>query len=291
MKIGFIGLGRMGENMVLNLMDHKHKIVGYDVNSKVVNKLGKKGMIKASSISDMVSKLNKRIIWIMVPSKFVDNVLKELIPFLKQGDIVIDGGNSFYKDSMRRSDLLKKKGVNFLDCGTSGGMEGARDGACMMIGGNNKVFSSVEVLFKDMCVKNGYGYMGKSGSGHFVKMVHNGIEYGYMGALAEGFRAIESQKFGTDLETVSKVYAHGSIIESKLASWLYDAFRTKDFLKNISCEVPKGETEDEMKMLEKMSNMPVLTAARKMRVNSRKHKVCGKLIAAMRNLFGGHKTN
>ena len=290
MKIGMVGLGRMGFNMVENLLDHKHKIVAYDVDKKAIKNISKKGAIPAYSLKEVIDKLPKpHVVWLMIPAKFVDSSLKELIPLLSKGDIVIDGGNSYYKDSIKRYNILKKKGVNFLDCGTSGGISGARNGACMMIGGEKTIFTKVEKLFKDMCVKDGYGYMGKAGAGHFVKGVHNGIEYGMMGALAEGFLAIEKQKFGTDLKEVSKVYAHGSIIESRLASWLYESFSTKGFLDKISCEVPKGETEEEMKMLEKLSNMPVLHAARIMRSKSRKGKVCGKLIAAMRNLFGGHK--
>jgi len=201
------------------------------------------------------------------------------------------GGNSFFKDSQRRYARLKKKGIGFLDCGTSGGIEGARRGACMMVGGDRAVFKKVEVLFRDMCVKKGYGYMGKTGGGHFVKMVHNGIEYGMMGAINEGMHAVEkhSKKFGTNMKEVAKVYAHGSIIESRLMSWLWDSFEKERYLDNISCEVPKGETEKEMKQLEKMATMKVLKEARKMRVRSREGTVCGDFIAAMRNQFGGHK--
>lgn len=291
MKIGFIGLGRMGYNMVQNLLDHKHSVVAYDINKIPVKKLAKKGARPANSVDELFKQLPKpRVVWIMIPSKFVDSTLQQITPHLRRGDTVIDGGNSFFKDSIRRATLLKKKGIHFLDCGTSGGVSGARDGACMMIGGSKNVFKKVEILFKNMCVKNGYGYMGKSGAGHYVKAVHNAIEYGMMGALAEGFTAIESQenKFGTDLKEVAKVYANGSIIESRLASWIWESFKTPGYLEKIACQVPKGETEDEMKFLEQMNNMPVLREARKMRVRSRSGKVCGKLIAAMRNLFGGH---
>ena len=293
MKIGFIGLGRMGYNMALNLLEHKHNIVAYDINPEAAKKLARKGAKPAYSIKELAEKLPRpRIVWLMIPAgKPVDNALKKLAPLLNRGDIVIDGGNSFYKDSIKRHSKLKRKGINFLDCGTSGGITGARHGACMMVGGERNIFRKVERLFRDMCVKDGYGYMGKPGAGHFVKMVHNGIEYGMMGALAEGFNAIEGQKqrFSINLKEVAKVYAHGSIIEGRLASLLWDSFRTPGYLSRISCIVPKGETEEEMRYLEKLSGMPILYQARLMRVKSRKHKVCGKLVAALRNQFGGHK--
>jgi 6-phosphogluconate dehydrogenase len=294
MKIGFIGLGRMGNSMVMNLLEHKHKVVGYNRSPGPTRKLtGKKGFDGAYSLKELVERLGngRKVVWLMISAgKPVDMTLKELVPLLKRGDIVIDGGNSFFEDSVKRGKEIAKKRINYLDCGTSGGMEGARHGACMMIGGDKKAFRKVEVLFRDMCVKDGYGYMGKSGAGHFVKMVHNGIEYGMMGAINEGFHAIKKHKgkFGIDVKEVARVYAHGSIIEGKLMSWLYGSFTRDKYLDNISCEVPKGETEDEMKKLTKMADMRVLKESIKMRERSRSKKVCGDFISAMRNEFGGH---
>jgi len=291
MKIGMIGLGRMGGNMVLKLLEKKHKVVGYDHNKANIQRVVRKGAQGATSYQEVLQKLPKqKILWLMIPSKFVDNALKDLTPLLKRGDIVIDGGNSYFKDSIRRYNTLKKKGIKFIDVGTSGGIEGARHGACMMIGGNKADFKKTEALYRDMCVKDGYGYMGKAGAGHFVKMVHNGIEYGMMGAINEGFLAIEkhSRTFGTELKEVAKVYANGSIIESRLMSWLYESFQEHGYLQHISCEVPKGETEEEMKHLETLATMNVLHEARMMRARSRKQKICSRLIAAMRNKFGGH---
>jgi len=295
MKIGFIGLGRMGSNMVMNLLEHKHKVVGYNRSQGPTRKLvKKKGFTGAYSLKEVVEKLGsgKKVVWLMIPAgKPVDMALKKLTPLLRRGDILIDGGNSFFEDSVRRGKELKKKGINYLDCGTSGGMEGARRGACIMVGGEKKVFKKVEVLFRDMCVKDGFGYMGSQGAGHFVKMVHNGVEYGMMGAINEGFHAIKkhSKKFGTNLKEVAKVYAHGSIIESRLMSWLYGSFMKENYLDQISCEVPHGETEGEMKKLEKMAPMKVLHEARLMRERSRHGTVCGDFVSAMRNQFGGHK--
>jgi 6-phosphogluconate dehydrogenase len=293
MKIGFIGLGRMGKNMVLHLLEKGHKVVAYNRSPGPIKEVAKKGAISAYSIKELIEKLPKqKIIWLMIPAgKPIDNIIKDLLPYLKKGDIIIDGGNSYFKDSIKRYNMLKKKGIHFIDCGTSGGIEGARYGACMMVGGDKSAFKKTEKLYKDMCVKNGYAYMGKSGAGHFVKMVHNAIEYGMMASIAEGMNAIKkySKYFGTDLKEVAKVYSHGSIIEGRLIKWLYLGMNRKYF-KDIKGIVPKGETEEEMEKLEKLANMPMLHEARLMRVKTRKKpSFIGKLIAVMRNEFGGHK--
>lgn len=293
MKIGFIGLGRMGSNMVLNLLEKKHKVVIYNRSPQPTKKLAQKGAIPTYSMEELTNKLPKpRMVWLMIKAgKPIDDQIKKLLPYLSKGDIIIDGGNSYFKHSQKRHDMLKKKGINFLDIGVSGGIGGARHGACMMAGGDKKNFKKVEPLLRSMCVNDGYGYMGEAGAGHFVKGIHNGIEYGMMGAINEGMKAIQkhSKKFKTDIKEVAKVYSHGSIIESRLMSWLYDSFLKPNYLDNISCEVPKGETEEEMKNLEKLADMRILKEARRMRARSRKGTVCGDFIAAMRNQFGGHK--
>ncbi|NQV09317.1 decarboxylating 6-phosphogluconate dehydrogenase [Candidatus Woesearchaeota archaeon] len=295
MKIGFIGLGRMGSNMVLNLISKKHKVVVYNRSPQPVKQMIKKGATRSYSIEELISKLPKqKIVWIMVlAGKPVDVMISKLVPYLKKGDIIIDGGNSFFKDSIRRYNNLKKKGIHFLDCGTSGGMEGARYGACMMVGGEKRIFKKTEALFRDMSTKNGYSYMGKSGAGHFVKMVHNGIEYGMMGAIAEGVQGINKykKKFNIELKEVLKVYGHGSIVESRLVSWLDKGYNSLMF-KSISGKVPHGETENEMQKLEKLADMPVLHQSRLMRIKTRKKQsFAGKLLAIMRYQFGGHKVN
>jgi len=294
MKIGLIGLGRMGENMTLNLLSHNHKVVGYNRSPNKTKKLARKnGFTATFTLQELTNKLGKKkVIWTMIPAgKPIDNIIKQLIPLLEKGDIIIDGGNSYFKDSIKRYDLLKRKGINFLDVGVSGGVVGARNGACMMIGGDKAIFKRIEVLFKDMCVKQGYGYMGLSGAGHFVKGIHNGIEYGMLGSIAEGMNAIKLQekRFKIDLNTVASVYSHGSVIESRLVSWI-ETGMSKPYFKKISGSVPKGETEEEMKKLEKTYKMNILKQARLMRVNSRKKpSFMGKLIAVVRNEFGGHK--
>jgi|SRR3989344_2214655 len=294
MKIGFIGLGRMGKNMVYNLLDHKHEIVVHNRSPDPIKEAAEKGALPAYTIEELFEKLKDqktKIIWLMVTAgKPTDEFISKITPHLKKGDIIIEGGNSYFEDSIRRYEELKKKEISFLDCGTSGGIEGARHGACMMVGGDKDAFRKAEQIFKDSCVKDGYAYMGSTGAGHFVKMVHNGIEYGMMSAIAEGFEAIKKHKdrFGTDLKEVAKVYSHGSIIQGRLMSWLEDSYNTEGYLEAISCEVPKGETEDEMEKLEKLAYMPVLNNARMMRVESRQGKVCGTIISALRNQFGGH---
>jgi len=294
-EIGFIGLGKMGTNMVLNLLDKKYRVVVYNRSPEAVKKLERRGAVAAADLNDMVSKMKSspKVIWVMVTAgKAVDEIRKELLPNLNKGDIIIDGGNSFYKKSEKRAKVLKKRGINFIDCGVSGGIEGARSGACLMVGGDKAVYKKIEPLFRDMAVKDGYGYMGKSGAGHFVKGVHNGIEYGMLGALNEGLEAIKSRQgvYGTDLKEVARVYDNGSIVEGRLTHWLYGAFKKPNYLDEVSCEVPIGETEEEMKSLDKEFNMPILHQAHLARMNSRKMSkgVCGKFIAVVRREFGGH---
>src|SRR3989338_4245279 len=263
MKIGFVGLGRMGMNMVLNLIEHKHQVVAFNRSPDKTKEAEKKGAIAVYSIEDLVRKLPKpRVIWLMINAGTpVDEHIEKLIPLLDKNDVIIDGGNSYFEDSKRRYALLKKKGVRYLDVGTSGGMSGARKGACMMIGGDQEIFKKVEVLFKDMCVKNGYGYMGTSGSGHLVKAVHNAVEYGMMGAIAEGMNLVNeyssANRANTDLKKVAQVWCNGSIIESRLMSWLEQGMNS-DYFDEVSGTVPKGETEEEMGKLEKLNkNSPM----------------------------------
>ena len=289
--VGFIGLGRMGSRMVMNLLDKKQKVVVYNRSPEPVRELSKKGAIPSYSLHEFVSKLsNKKIIWIMVTSSAVDSIIADLISLLSKGDIIIDGGNSYYKDSIRRYNKLKEHGINFVDVGTSGGLESARHGACLMVGGDKNIYKQLEFLFRNLAVKDSYGYMGNAGAGHFVKMVHNGIEYGMLEALGEGFEALNKNKFGFNLEEVARVYSHKSIIESKLVNWLNNALKKDPGLKHVKGIVPHGETEEEMKHLEKLSEMPELHQAILERIKSRKKETFrAKVVASIRNEFGGHK--
>ena len=295
-KTGFVGLGRMGSNMVLNLLSKKYKVVVYNRSPESTRRIAKKrGVVPTFDLKEFTGEISRpRIIWMMIKSgKPVDDAIKSLLPWLDGGDVIIDGGNSFFSDSQRRHEALKSKGIGFLDCGVSGGLEGARHGASMTIGGDKKVFLKSESLFRDLSVKGGYGHVGKSGAGHFAKTIHNGIEYGMTGSIAEGFEALEKcrKKFGLDVKETARIYGRGSIISGRLITHLNDVFEKSGRLKKISCHVPKGETEDAIKEIEKISEMPVIRQARLERAGTRtgEKDFCGRIISALRNQFGGHE--
>jgi 6-phosphogluconate dehydrogenase len=291
-ELGFVGLGRMGLNMALHLREQDFRVVGIDRNAATGGIAAEAGIEFVSGLAEMVAVLPfPRIIWLMVPSSAVDTVMDELTPLLSPGDTVVDGGNSFYKDSLRRHQLLSLKGIHFLDCGTSGGMEGARHGAAIMVGGEHEIYSQNEMLFAALATKDGYARVGNAGAGHFVKMVHNGIEYGMMGAIAEGMDVLHrhDEEFGIVLPEVLKPYEHESIISSKLVSWLSRAY-AEGQVEAIKGEVPEGETESEMEHILTLGNTKVLAAALLQRKETREQEsYIGKLIAAMRNQFGGHR--
>jgi len=227
MKIGYIGLGRMGLSMVHLLKDKGHEVIATDKSSDARSAAEKLGAVVVPTATDVVKDMaSPKVVWIMVPHQFVDEVIEEITPHLAQGDIVIDGGNSPYRESMRRAGALKEKGVHYLDAGISGGPEGARSGSCVMIGGDRDVFEGVEELFRDIAAPNAYKYLGTSGAGHFVKMVHNGIEYGMMEAIAEGFNIMEEAEFDLNLTDVADIYQHESVVTSRLIGWLKKGFDT-----------------------------------------------------------------
>ncbi len=292
MKVGLIGLGKMGLNLGKNLIDHKHEVVAFDVNANAVEEIKKYGAKGVSSLEELVLSLeNPRIVWLMVPHNVVDSVIREIIPFLSEGDIVIDGGNSHYKESIRRYNELKEMGIHFMDAGTSGGVEGARNGACYMVGGDHEAWSIVEPLFRDTAVQNGYLYAGKAGSGHFLKMVHNGIEYGMMAAIGEGFEILEKSEFDYDYEKVARVWNNGSVIRS----WLME-LTERAFSKDAKLEEIKGimHSSGEGKWtvetaLDLQTATPVIAMSLLMRYRSLETDTfTGKVVAALRNEFGGH---
>ncbi|GCD83822.1 6-phosphogluconate dehydrogenase [Parageobacillus thermoglucosidasius] len=292
MKVGLIGLGKMGLNLGKNLIDHQYEVVAFDVNANAVEEIKKYGAKGASSLKELVLSLeNPKVLWIMVPHTVVDSVLGEITPLLSKGDIVIDGGNSHYKESIRRYHELKEMGIHFMDVGTSGGMEGARNGACYMVGGDPEAWNIVEPLFRDTAVENGYLYTGKAGSGHFLKMVHNGIEYGMMAAIGEGFEILEKSEFDYDFEKVARVWNHGSVIRS----WLME-LTERAFSKDAKLESIKGimHSSGEGKWtvetaLDLQTAAPVIAMALLMRYRSLESDTfTGKVVAALRNEFGGH---
>jgi 6-phosphogluconate dehydrogenase len=296
MKLGYIGLGKMGANMVERLLEKGHQVTAYDRNEDAVKASKSKGAQTADSLTALVTALpSPRLVWIMVPHQAVDAVLKEITPLLAKGDVVIDGGNSPYKESIRRSKELEAGGIGFLDAGVSGGPAGARSGACIMVGGRKEVFLKFEALFLDLSVPDGYGYMGKTGAGHFVKMVHNGIEYGMMQALAEGFAVMKASDFGLDLAGITDVYNHKSVIESRLVGWLQSAFvRYGEDLTGISGSAAQsGEGMWTVKAGQELGvATPVIQAALDFRIQSQaRPSYTGKLISAMRNQFGGHEVS
>ena len=207
MQIGLIGLGKMGYNLALNFKNHGHAVVAFDANKTAMEKIAGEGVTTVPSIGDLAQAFpGRRVIWLMVPAgKVVDVILSNLKNHLKAEDILIDGGNSHYKDTLARARDLEKMSVHYLDCGTSGGVNGALQGVCTMIGGKKEAFDYCESLFKSISVPDGYLYCGKTGSGHFVKMIHNGIEYGMMQAIAEGLEVLHKYNPEMDLSAVSKL--------------------------------------------------------------------------------------
>lgn len=295
-EIGYIGLGKMGKNMVVRLKEHGWDIVAYDTAKENVAEVEQVGARASSSIQDLVSKLSTpRVVWVMVPHQAVGAVLSEITPFLEKGDVVIDGGNSPYQESIRRGKELAAQGIEFLDIGVSGGPGGSKNGACMMVGGEKKLFDMLDEagFFKDTCVPEGWGYMGASGAGHYVKMVHNGIEYGMMQSIAEGFDLMRhSKEFDLDLKSVSNVYSHGSVVTSSLVSWMRDAYQKYGVdLNEIS---GKASASGEGKWTVEAGDregvpMPVIKASLDVRESSQKNpSYQGKVISAMRGEFGQH---
>jgi len=296
-SMAIIGLGKMGANMAQNMISRGWKVVGYNRTKEKTEELSKEGIIPAYNINEMLHKLPKqKIIWLMVPAgKAVDEVLfgkNGIAKKLKKGDVIIDGGNSFYKNTIKRAKKLEKLGISFLDVGTSGGPEGALRGACLMIGGKKKDFQKLEELFYDFATEEGYQFFEGAGAGHFVKMVHNGIEYGMMQAIAEGFNMMKQSKMKLDLERVAKVYNHGSVVESKLIEWLEDAFIEYGAdLKKISSSVGQlGEGAWTVETAKKMKlPVKVIEEALKFRNTSAKNpSYTGKIVSALRGQFGGH---
>lgn len=301
MKIGYIGLGKMGLGMVKLLLENGHEVVATDPNEAARKEAEAAGAETVDNLSDFETKLSgEKFIWIMVPHNIVDDVLSDLSSILNPGDVIMDGGNSNYQETVRRGQELKSKGLVFMDVGVSGGPSGARNGACMMIGGAREKFDKYEQLFKDLCIEGGYAYMGETGAGHYVKMVHNGIEYGMMQAIGEGFEILKESRFDLDLQEVSRIYNTGSVIKSRLVGWLENAYKEEGVeLTAISGEVShSGEgqwTVAEAKNCvgkdgsSKNIPAPVIEASFQFRLDlTGNPSYTGQVVSALRNQFGGH---
>ena len=292
MQTALIGLGKMGYPLAFNIAG-KHEVIAFDVNEELRKNISADGIKTADSILSLVNQLTgRKVIWLMIPAgKIVDDIINELIPLLNVNDIVIDGGNSFFKDSVRRSEKLSQHHIHYLDCGTSGGTSGARNGVCAMIGGNKEAFDYCEPLFKSIALPNGYLYCGKSGSGHFTKMVHNGIEYGMMQSIAEGFDMLHASDYDFNLKEVAQLWNQGAVIRSWLIELTASAFAKDaklDKIKGIARSSGEAQwmvdTAKEMKM-----EVPVIDLSLQLRYASlQKETYAAKVVAALRNEFGGH---
>lgn len=294
MKLAICGLGKMGMNLVSNLLDNGYEVVAYDIQDQLVDQAAENGAIPAKKLADVVKQFeDTRIIWMMVPAgDITQQLLDEITPLLEKGDILIDGGNAHYKDSIRRHQQLKEKGIHYVDVGTSGGMEGARHGACTMVGGDMEVVQSVETLFLDISVKDGYLYTGASGSGHFVKMIHNGIEYGMMQAIGEGFDILEKSPYDFDYQEIARVWNNGSVIRSWLMELLESAFTEDPHLDEIQGIVhASGEGKWTVETaLEYEVAAPVIALSLMARNRTLESDTfTGKVVASLRNQFGGHE--
>jgi 6-phosphogluconate dehydrogenase len=295
-EIGYIGLGKMGKNMVFRLLDKGWKVVAYNRSPSPVEEVAEKGAVGVKSMKELVGELHApRTIFIMISHQAVDDILTELVPLLDKGDLVIDGGNSPYQDSLRREKELNSQSIEFLDIGVSGGPGGSRSGACMMVGGKKELFDKLVSIgfFADTCIEKGFGLMGSSGAGHFVKMIHNGIEYGMMQSIAEGFDLLRhSKEYNLDLEKVTEVYSHGSVVTSSLVSWMHDGYKKygKD-LNDISGRATasgEGKWTVEAGAREGIS-MPAIQASLDTRTASQvKPTYQGKVVSTMRGEFGNH---
>lgn len=293
MKIGMIGLGRMGANMVKRLTNDGHTVVAYDRSPEAVKDIESNSVQGANSLSDLVSKLDgRRVVWMMVPSGDpTEQTLETLLSLLSKNDIIIDGGNSNFRDSMRRAKIANAQDIEFIDAGTSGGVWGLANGYCLMVGGSDSAVTHCEPIFKTLAPKDGYLHTGVVGSGHFVKMVHNGIEYGLLQAYGEGFEIMKESSFSLDLPAISALWNQGSVVRSWLLELLQDAYAQNPDLKNI-----RGYVEDSGEgrwTVEEAINenvpAPVITASLFARFASRQDESYGaKVIAALRNSFGGH---
>jgi len=295
MQMAMIGLGRMGGNMVERLMRKGHKTVVWDRSADVTGKYQKMGATAAKDLSDLVAKLETpRVIWIMVPAGDpTEQTIASLVPSLAKGDIIIDGGNSNFHDTMRRAQELAAKGIEFVDSGTSGGIWGLENGYCLMVGGTDRAVKQCEPVFLALAPEDGYAHVGPSGSGHYVKMVHNGIEYALLQGYAEGYEILHNSKDfpKLDLHQIAEVWQHGSVVRSWLNELAASAFSRDASLGDL-----KGWIADSgegrwtvQEAIDTDTPAPVITLSLIMRFRSRQTDTFGgKVIAALRNEFGGH---
>lgn len=294
MQLGYVGLGKMGKNMVLRLLDHDVDVVAWNRSPEPREEVASKGAETLEDLSELPSHLDTpRIIWLMLPAGDVtQEKIEELLPHLQKGDILIDGGNSFYKDTLRRNQRVQDHGVHYMDVGVSGGPGGARNGACLMIGGDYEDYQRLEPFAQIMAAQNAYKHVGPTGAGHFVKMVHNGIEYGMMQAIAEGAEVLNQSEFNLDLADVFEIYNNQSVITSRLVGWAQQAFAEDQTLEMISSKINhSGEGEWTIQTAKELNvETPVISAAFQARLDSTAESGSfrDKVVSALRGQFGGH---
>lgn len=298
MKLGYIGLGKMGKNMVLRLLEQGVQVVAWNRSPDPLEEVVKAGAEKAKDLEDLLNKLAEpRIIWLMLPAgSIVDEFIQKLIPQLTKNDLVIDGGNSFYKDSLKRGSLLKEKGIHFMDIGVSGGPSGARDGACLMIGGETEDYDRITEIVEKASAPKAFGHFGPVGAGHFSKMIHNGIEYGMMEAIGEGAAVLKSAPFKLNLPEIFRVYNNRSVIESRLVEWTQEALNEDPNLSEISSVInATGEGEWTINTAKELGvSAPVIDESFKVRQTSKDdaedsaNGYRNKVVSAMRGKFGQH---
>lgn len=296
MEIGMVGLGKMGANMVVRLIKGGHHVVAYDINETSIQAVETMGAEGARTLKELVEKLHApRLVWVMVPSgKITEDTIKAFAEELTPGDALIDGGNSNYKDSIRHGIELSDRGIHFIDVGTSGGIWGLTEGYSMMIGGEEELVERYRPIFETLAPgpTKGWGHVGPAGSGHFVKMIHNGIEYGLMQAYGEGFEILRAKKeFGLSLSKIAKIWQDGSVVRSWLLDLTASALEEDENLTGIKAWVPdSGEGRwTAFEAIDLNVAAPVITISLQRRILSREEEpFADKLIAAMRNKFGGH---
>lgn len=294
MQIGMVGLGKMGANMTTRLLQHGHQVVAYDRSPDAVKSAAGGGATAAGSLADLAAKLGStpRVVWVMVPSgAATDDTIDELLRSLQRGDVIVDGGNSNYKDGLAAYDRCKAKGVSLVDAGTSGGVWGLKEGYCLMVGGDDDAVKICEPIFAALAPPGGYAHVGRAGAGHFSKMVHNGIEYGMLQAYGEGFEILEKSPFAFDLKQLAEIWGHGSVVRSWLLELAVLAFAGDPKLADIRGYVDDtGEGRWTVQAaIDEDVPAPVITLALLARFASRQDEsFSAKVIAALRNQFGGH---
>lgn len=293
MEIAMIGLGKMGMGIAENLLRHQHQVKAFDIDPSVAKAVQEIGGSFHFDIESLLAKQTKQqIVWLMLPAGMLtNNMVMTVADLLNEGDIVIEAGNSHYQDSLKNFEYCQQRGVHFLDVGTSGGVEGARNGACMMIGGDQQIFAELEPLFTDLCVDKGFIHTGPAGSGHYLKMVHNGIEYGMMQSIGEGFNLLHHSPYDFQLAEVAQVFNHGSVIRSWLMELTEKIYYQPEEITEIAGVIPssgegKWTVEEALRL---KVNLPVITQSLMTRFASEDcDKISEKLVALLRNQFGGH---